>query len=125
AGLAVVAIVWALRHVIRGMRRVHADERGRPHDWGWRDALLAAVWIGIVAGLAEAVNGIVRHRIRHMPTGEVVSGELFWLAPLAAVTMFVLLSLVLVAADRLFGRRLALPRFVPALFVALATYGFV
>jgi arylsulfatase A-like enzyme len=39
----------------------------------------------ILCGLAEASNSVYRHRIDHLPTGEFVAGEVFWMAPLAAL----------------------------------------
>lgn len=120
-----VAGVAAVR-LVRGMRRVHGEARGmRGRPEGAADALLFAVWIGVFAGLAEAVNGIVRHRVQHLPTGEVVSAELFWLVPLAAATTFTILALLLIAVDRALSGRFRLLRFAPALFVGLAVYSLI
>ena len=50
----------------------------------WRQSLVVTVAGAVVAGLAEATNAVYRHRVSHLPTGEFVAGELFWMAPLAA-----------------------------------------
>jgi arylsulfatase A-like enzyme len=86
------------------------------------DVLFFAVWTGILSGLAEAVNGIVRHRLEHLPTGEVVSGELFWMAPLSAVVAFLLMGALVLLVARLFPARFDVRRLAPVLFIALAVY---
>jgi arylsulfatase A-like enzyme len=91
---------------------------------GVAGASLFAVWFGIIAGIAEAINGLVRHRIRHLPTGEVVSGELVWLVPVVAATTFVAIVLVLAGLDRLARSRQALLGLAAPLIVALGTYSF-
>jgi arylsulfatase A-like enzyme len=86
------------------------------------EVLLFGLWIGICAGLAEAANAIRRHNLQHLPTGEVVSGEVFWITPLAAVTAFGAIGLLLIALDRVFRARGTPLRLAVPLFVGLATY---
>jgi arylsulfatase A-like enzyme len=88
-----------------------------------RAALVYAIWIGIVGGLAEAVNGIVRHRVQHLPTGEVVSGELLWMAPLAAVVFLSLLTLLLIGLGHVIRRPGSVVRIAPPLCAGLTVYG--
>jgi arylsulfatase A-like enzyme len=85
-------------------------------------ALAAALWTGLLFGLLEALNGTWRHRVEHLPTGEVVSGELFWYAPLAAGLSMVLVALLVVAIDRITGGRAAIRALIPGICFALGTY---
>jgi arylsulfatase A-like enzyme len=85
-------------------------------------SLTYAIWIGLIGGLAEAVNGIVRPRVQHLPTGEVVSGELLWMAPLAAATYLVLVTLLLIGIGYAI-RRPAAVRLAPPLCAGLAAFG--
>lgn len=86
-------------------------------------ALWSAALIGVISGTAEAVNGIVRHRVQHLPTGEVVSGELMWMAPLAATASLVLITLLLVGIGYATRRSEYVIRIAPPLSAALATFG--
>jgi arylsulfatase A-like enzyme len=119
-GLAAYVLVGIA--LVKRMRKVHAQAQPGTPPLGARDVLLTGVWIGIVAGLAEATNGIIRHRLQHLPTGEIVSAELFWMAPLAAVTTFTVIGLLFLALDRTLPARFRLFRFAPALFAGLAVY---
>ena len=116
------ALAVTVAYLARRMRELNRSDQYRSSAFQWHDVLVLAIWTGIVAGLAEAVNGIVRHRIRHLPTGEVVSAELFWLVPLAAATTFLALGLLLIAFDRVLPARFKVLRFAPALFAGLAVY---
>jgi arylsulfatase A-like enzyme len=122
AVVAAVLLALVTVRLARRMRQVHAETRGTSQGFGAGDVFLSALWIGILAGLAEAANGIVRHRVQHMPTGEVVSAELFWLVPLAAAVTFSLIGILLIALDRVLGGRLRLLRLAPAIFAGLAVY---
>jgi arylsulfatase A-like enzyme len=88
-----------------------------------RDDVILSMLVGLLAGLAEAVNGIIRHRVAHLPTGEVVSGELFWYAPLAATLSMVVVALLLLALDVVPGLRARLRAFIPGVCAALGAYG--
>lgn len=87
-----------------------------------RAALWGAALIGATGGIAEAVNGIVRHRLQHLPTGEVVSGELIWMAPLAATVSLTMVALLLIGIGYAIRRPAALVRIAPPLSAGLATF---
>lgn len=116
------ALAITIAYLARRMRELNRIDRHRSSAFQWHDVLVLAIWTGTVAGLAEAVNGIVRHRIQHLPTGEVVSAELFWLVPLAAATTFLALGLLIIALDRILPARFKVLRIAPALFAGLAVY---
>jgi arylsulfatase A-like enzyme len=120
-GYAALNVISAVRRGERLVRPAVPGLPGLPNATS-SDVFLFAVWTGILAGLAEAINGIVRHRLEHLPTGEVVSGELFWMAPLAAVAAFVWLALVIVLVARVVPQRVDLRRLAPILFIALGIY---
>ena len=85
-------------------------------------AVAAGLWTGLLFGLLEALNGTWRHRVEHLPTGEVVSGELFWYAPTVAGLSMLAVSLLLLAIDRVTGRRAAIRTLIPGICFALGTY---
>lgn len=89
---------------------------------GVGNTLATALWTGLLFGFLEALNGTWRHRVEHLPTGEVVSGELFWYAPLAAGLSLLTVALVLLAVDCLLPRRFSIRAVVPGVCVALGTY---
>jgi arylsulfatase A-like enzyme len=113
-GLVRAALPGFLRRVLAGLP-----------GGGLPGVLLGAVWIGVVAGLAEGANALVRHKIQHLPTGDVVSGEVIWMAPLAATTGFVAIGLVLALLDRASRARGAVLGVAPPLFAGLALYSFI
>jgi arylsulfatase A-like enzyme len=116
--LALYAVAPALLRLPGTLRRAAEGLPAR----GIGGVLLSALWIGIVAGWAEAINGFVRHKVRHLPTGEVVSGELFWMAPLAAVAFLTAAGVVLYGLDRALRARGVLAGAAAPLFAALATF---
>ncbi len=120
--VAIGALASIVPHLVRGMREVNRNDAHGARALQAGDVIVLAVWTGIVSGLAEAINGTVRHRLRHLPTGEVVAAELFWLAPLAAVATFLAIGVLLIAGDRVLPARFRVLRFAPALFVGLAVY---
>ncbi|HEX9563163.1 MAG TPA: sulfatase, partial [Gemmatimonadaceae bacterium] len=67
------------------------------------------------------LNGTWRHRVAHLPTGEVVAGELFWYAPLAAAVSMGAIAAVLLLVQRA-ARSSALTVVVPGACFALGTY---
>lgn len=89
---------------------------------GVGDTLAAALWTGLLFGFLEALNGTWRHRVEHLPTGEVVSGELFWYAPLAAGLSLLALAVVLLLVDRLLPSRFSIRSVIPGVCFALGTY---
>ena len=86
------------------------------------NALAAALWTGLLFGFLEALNGTYRHRVEHLPTGEVVSGELFWYAPLVAGASMLVVALLLLLLDRLISGRLPIRTLIPGVCFALGTY---
>ncbi|MCI0432256.1 MAG: sulfatase [Gemmatimonadetes bacterium] len=117
------AVAWSTR---RAWARLPGHLRSVPAGLpgGRAGVLMFAIAVGAIGGLAEAVNGIVRHRVRHLPTGEYVAGELFWLVPLAAVTTLLVLSALLLALDRLFRTRGLFAGLACYLIVGLVVYSF-
>ncbi len=87
------------------------------------DVLTFAAWTGIVFGLAEGINAVIRRRVHHMPTGEYSWPELLWMAPLAAVITLTSVAVLVVLSDRALGARGRLLRFTPMLLVGLSVYG--
>jgi len=104
------------------LSRIRSRLRGLPQAEA-PDVVAFAVWTGIVFGLAEGVNAVIRRRVHHLPTGEYSWPELLWMPPLAAVTMLTLIALVVVLGDRALRTRGRLLRFAPALLVGLGVYG--
>jgi hypothetical protein len=88
-----------------------------------RDVVLVAVAVGLVAGLAEAIQSVLRYAVGRRAAGAIVWGEVYWMAPLAACTVFLILALTLLALRRL-TRRDLVAGLAPLLFVAIAIYGF-
>src|SRR5688572_25595244 len=120
--IALLAIALVVRQ-LRRVRREHLVALVNVPPVSPRAALWHAVLIGILGGLAEAVNGIVRHRMQHLPTGEVVSGELIWMAPLAATVSLTMVTLVLIGIGYAIRRPSAVVRIAPPLCAGLATFG--
>lgn len=125
-GVAVIAYrarsAWsALRRHLRHVARAWAGEDRVAQV---ASVAMLAVVVGAVGGLAEAVNGIVRHRVRHLPTGEFVAGELFWLAPLAAIATLLSLGLLLAGLDRALRTRGLLLGATPYVLVAVVVFSF-
>ena len=118
AGAAGLALIRIVPRVPGALRRTAA---GLPAA-GLRGVLLLALWTGLLAGLAEAVNGLIRHRIQHLPTGEVVSGELIWMAPLAAVCALALSGVLLFLLDRAVRANGALLGLAAPLFATVSVY---
>lgn len=94
----------------------------RPISFRRIDALLTAAVIGVLGGLAEAINGTVRHRLAHLPTGEVVAGELFWYAPLAAAFAMLVVAVTLLIIDMALRGRFGIRYFIPGVCAGLAAY---
>ncbi|HEV8363122.1 MAG TPA: sulfatase-like hydrolase/transferase [Gemmatimonadaceae bacterium] len=104
------------------LSRISSRLRGLPQAEA-PDVITFAVWTGIVFGLAEGVNAVIRRRVHHLPTGEYSWPELLWMPPLAAVITLTLIALVVVLGDRAIRARGRLLRFAPALLVGLGVYG--
>ncbi|MBV6523049.1 MAG: hypothetical protein MNPFHGCM_03216 [Gemmatimonadaceae bacterium] len=81
-----------------------------------RDIFLLALWVGTLAGLLEALVAEVGARILHLPAGDLIPAEVFWIAPLAAAGCLTIVAVVLFLLDRLLPslslRSLAFPLFV-------------
>ena len=107
-------------HLPAALQRITAALPGS----GLAGLLLVAAAAGFAGGLAEATGEIVRHRVRHLPTGAFVSGELFWLAPVAAVFGLFTIAVALYAVDRLFRARGAVVGAGAFLLVAIAVFSF-
>ncbi len=88
-----------------------------------RLALRGSLATALGAGLLEGANAIRRHRIDHLPTGEYVAGEVFWMTPLAAVVTLGLLALLWLAITSLVPQRDRLRLAVLGIVVAVAAYG--
>lgn len=113
---AIAAFAWVAWEIRGRLPEWRAVERANPQPLNEWHAVLFAAWIGIIGGLCEAVNGILRHRIQHMPTGEIVSGELLWMAPLTAVAILVPAAVLAMVARRTL--RVRLPAAVVATFLS-------
>ena len=118
--LSMLALIWM--PVSRRLRAVRQREAGVAVASTARWTLLLVAWVAILAGLLEATIATVRHRIQHVPSGEIVSGEVVWMAPAAAASVLLLAALVLLAADRTRRTRGTLPRAIPGICIALASF---
>lgn len=122
AGIALfLAIRFFRRPVAAALRR---SVPGLP-DGGAGDVFLLALWTGIMSGVAEGIVWMVRNVIVDLPLGDVPWLRLIWLAPIAAVTAFTGLALILLALDRILAMEGALCGGAGAAFVGFGTYGFV
>ncbi|MEP7346195.1 MAG: sulfatase [Gemmatimonadaceae bacterium] len=81
-----------------------------------RDVMLLALWCGAIAGLAEAGVSEVGARILHLPAGDLIPAEVFWIAPLAAAGCMLIVASLLLLIDRVVPaaglKSLAFPIFV-------------
>lgn len=98
---------------------------GNLPEIGATDALLLAFWIGTISGLTEGAIAYIRNELKHLPTGEAATGEVFWMAPLAAVVSLGAIAVVLIVLDRVLRARGALVRLAPPLFVGIIIFGLV
>ena len=121
--IGLAAIVLGVRQ-LRRVRREHLLALVNLPPVSPRAALWCAVLIGAISGIAEGINGIVRHRLQHLPTGEVVSGEVIWMSPLAATVSLTLVTLVLLAIGYVIRRPASVVRIAPPLCAGLATFAF-
>ena len=86
------------------------------------DVLVLAVLAGALGGMAEAARALWRQRVRHFPTGAFTEPEVVWMAPLAAITLLVLVGIVLIVLDRIVRSEGLVLRAGPPLMAALAVY---
>lgn len=89
------------------------------------DLLTMACWSGIVFGLAEGVNAVIRRRIHHLPDGQYTWTELIWLPPLVAVAGLALLAIAAILVDRVLRTRGLLLRVASPLLIALSVFGLI
>jgi arylsulfatase A-like enzyme len=121
--LAVVAIAVALLLRFPGPpARLAAAVRGALPELASRDVLILAVFFGLLAGLAEATRRVVSYRIFLRAAGESVSGEIFWMSPLAAVLVFLMLAVGLILVATWKPARPFAHGFAPFAFAGLAVY---
>ncbi|MEX2048839.1 MAG: sulfatase [Gemmatimonadota bacterium] len=115
-----LATAWLLRH--RGIASRTAAALGRHvPDLSASDVLVLAGLIGVVGGLSEAMRAVVWYRVLRLSAGEVISGEILWMAPLAATAVLILVALVLLGAAAWPGARW-LRGVAPLLFVGLCVF---
>jgi len=88
-----------------------------------RDAYTLAVAVGLVSGLAEAFTAVLRYAVEHRAAGAIVWNEVYWMAPLAAVTVMLVIAGLVCAGGRIPGVR-PLAGVVPTLCVALAVFSY-
>lgn len=79
--------------------------------------------IALVSGFAEAAAGVYRHRVDHLPAGQYVAGEVFWMTPAAALFSIAVVTLLWLAVTAPAPDRWGLRRWLPAVAAGLATYG--
>jgi arylsulfatase A-like enzyme len=121
--LAVVAIAVALLLRFPGPpARLAAAVRGALPELGSGDVVILAVFFGLLAGLAEATRRVVSYRIFLRAAGESVSGEIFWMSPLAAVLVFLVLAFGLILVGTWKPVRPFAHGFAPFAFGGLAVY---
>jgi arylsulfatase A-like enzyme len=88
------------------------------------DLLLFGIWTGIICGVAEAARAVWRQQRSHLPTGEFLTAEVFWMTPLPAMATFIATGVVLIAIDRLMRGQGGLLGLGPPVFAALGGYSF-
>lgn len=88
-----------------------------------RDAFTLAVAVGIVSGLAEAFTTVLRYAVEHRAAGAIVWNEVYWMAPLAAVTVMLVVAALVCGVGRIPGVR-PLAGLVPAVCVGIAVYSY-
>jgi len=118
-----VAVAALIRHP-RAVPALATSLRRRLPELRDRDVLLLAAAFGLIAGGAEAVRRIVWYRALRRVAGEIVSGELFWMAPVAAMTVLLVIGLSLICVRRLVPRLGWLAGLAPFGFAALCVYSF-
>ena len=55
----------------------------------------------IFGGLAEASQKVIRDRLAHEPSGDVTSGEAFWMGPVAAFALLLIILVLLLVIGRI------------------------
>jgi arylsulfatase A-like enzyme len=118
--LALLFRLSLLERVARFFRAVASELPGK----GYRGALGFAGFVGLLGGLAEALARILGERLHPIPTRDVFSPDVVWLAPLAAVAGLGVIALVISMLDRALRARSAVLGAVPFLSVATATFSF-
>jgi arylsulfatase A-like enzyme len=88
-------------------------------------SFVVSLALGVSFGLIEAINALVRHRLQHLPTGDVTGGEVLWMAPLAAASalgIVALLLLIVAFVARPIDPHRILVRLVPTACVVLGVW---
>ncbi|MBK8248935.1 MAG: sulfatase-like hydrolase/transferase [Gemmatimonadetes bacterium] len=86
-------------------------------------ALRGSLAAALAFGVAEAANAIRRHRLDHLPTGGYVAGEVFWMAPVAAVFGLGLVAALYLGLRPVLPRRFAPTQAVLGITVSLGAFG--
>lgn len=97
--------------------------QGEAGGFTTRLALRGSLAAALTFGVAEAANAIRRHRLDHLPTGEYVAGEVFWMTPVAAVVSLAVVAAVYLGLNALFPRRAERAPAVLGLVVAVGAFG--
>ena len=118
AGTAVGAMVYWWHHVARLARVLLPALPGS----GLLGVLVLAVWLGLIGGTVEAAVAVGRYAIGHLPTGDTYWGEVFWMAPLAAVASLTVIGMVVVLLDRILRTAPTLTGLAPILLVTLVAF---
>ncbi|MCC6316559.1 MAG: sulfatase-like hydrolase/transferase [Gemmatimonadaceae bacterium] len=87
--------------------------------------LWACAAIALTSGFAEATVAVYRNRVRHLPIGQYVAGEVFWMTPLAALVALGLVVALWLGVSALVPTQWGLRRWAVALAAGVATYGLV
>ena len=123
-GLAAIVLTAAYRERAAALVRRFADALPEVTPL---QALQVSLSIAIISGLAEATNAIVRHRLQHLPTGDVTGGEAIWMAPLAASVSIggvALLLLLIALVVRPIDPHRVVVRLVPVVATLLVAWSF-
>ena len=94
-----------------------SEQDSRPSVGTPRQAIVAALWLGLVVGLIEGVGWMVIQRFGRLTN---LWTQVLWIAPLLNGLLFLALALGLVALGRLVPRKLWWPAAAFVLFAAAA-----
>ena len=112
-------VAYRLRRQIDGMARPLFGPLAVLRD---RDVLVLGLFFGVIGGVAEATAQVVRHWVFHHVSNLVVSGEVFWMAPLSASVSMTVIALVLIVVRRVVGSENPLRGVAPFVFAYLALW---
>jgi arylsulfatase A-like enzyme len=88
------------------------------------DTLFAVALLGVLSSLAEVCSRLIGYWVLHRPSGDFTTNEVFWMAPLAAVTTLLLVALPVLAVRRVFRMGAWVNHALLFVLVALCVFGF-